>query len=108
MKTIGNRVLVTKVEEVKKEGEFETVTIQDAFVYKGRIEQVGEKLATEPYPQFITSNGTGGMGAGNIMSPTLQVGSIILFAKYSPDTHEIEHEGVKYKFVAFDDILAIL
>jgi co-chaperonin GroES (HSP10) len=41
--------------------------------------------------------------AGNVA-----VGDTVLFAKYSPDTHEIEHEGKKYKVVEVSDILAVL
>ena len=92
-------MLVTKVEEIKKEGEFETVAVQDAFVYKGKIEQVGidmrDMIAVSAHATYVPP-------------PMFNVGDVILFAKYSPDTHEIEHEGVKYKFISFEDILAIV
>jgi len=77
----GNRILVSKLEEEKKEG-FQTVEVQDNFVYKGKVEQ---------------SN-----------SNEIKVGDIVLFAKYSPDTQEIEHDGQKMKIIKVDDVLAIL
>jgi co-chaperonin GroES (HSP10) len=86
MKIIGNRVLVSALEELKQEG-FQTVQVQDNFVYKGKVEEIGQFVAI----------------AGNVA-----VGDTVLFAKYSPDTHEIEHEGKKYKVVEVSDILAVL
>jgi len=86
MKIIGNRILVSKLEEVKKEG-FETVEVQDSFVCKGKVEQI-DSLATPVFPCVI--------------------GDTVIFAKYSPDTHEVEHEGKKYKIINVSDILAIL
>lgn len=83
LRILGNRVLVSKVEEEVKEG-FQTVEVQDSFVYKGKIEQIGD-----PHFEFTE-------------------GDIILFAKYSPDTHEISHEGKTYKVVDVKDILAVL
>lgn len=88
MKILGNRVLVSKIEEPKKEGEFQTVEVQDAFVYKGKIEALGDLV---------------GEGRSDLFQ-----GQTILFAKYSPDTQEIEHEGRKLKFVLVTDILAVL
>lgn len=75
-----------KVEEEKKEG-FQTVEVTDSSLFTGRVVNLPEM------PVYL----------GN--SP-LQVGDIILFSKYSPDTHEIEHEGKKLKFVSTRDILA--
>ena len=85
MKILGNRVLVSPLEKEEKEG-FTAVEVQDSFVYKGKVEQ-GEFMCT-----------------GGSVKP----GDTILFAKYSPDTQEIEHEGKKYKVVQVADILAIL
>ena len=84
MKILGNRVLLSKVEEDKKEG-FDTVNVQDSFVYKGRVEQIGEVDANKVCPS-----------------------DIVLFAKYSPDTQEVEHDGKKMKVVNVSDIIAIL
>lgn len=81
MKILGNRLLISKIEETKKDG-FETVEPQDNFIYKGKVEQ---------------SN-----------SPDILPESIILFAKYSPDTQEVEVEGKKMKIISVDDVLAIL
>lgn len=92
MKILGYHVLVSKIEEEQKEG-FATVDVQDSFVNKGKVEQVGEQLS------FV------------IHSPNeleIKEGAVVLFAKYSPDTHEIEHEGKKMKIVRVEDILAVL
>lgn len=89
MKLLGNRVLVSKIEEPKTEG-FQTVDVQDSFVYKGRIEQLvfGHRM--------------------RVNDVDLDIGSIILFAKYSPDTHSIPINGKDLKFVEVEDILAVL
>lgn len=92
MKLFGHRVLVIKIEEEQKEG-FATVEIQDSFVNKGRVEQVSSEKVFTTFGNLITYP---------------EIGDIILFAKYSPDTHEIEHEGKKMKIVRVEDILAIL
>lgn len=89
MKILGNRVLVSRVEEEKKDG-FQTVEVQDSFVYKGRVEQVPALMV---FDHFV----------GSIL-----IGEIILFAKNSPDTHEIDVEGKKMKVVMVNDIIAIL
>jgi co-chaperonin GroES (HSP10) len=88
MKILGNRVLVKKTPEEKTEG-FKAVAVQDDFVYKGVVVQIGLELEN------------------NTNFPA-HVGDTILFTKYSPDTHEIEHDGEKMKVVAMDDILAVL
>lgn len=90
MKILGDRVLVSKIEEEKKDG-FQTVDVQDSFVYKGRVEQL-----------------SGGYVTGTSLQGLYNVGDIILFAKYSPDTHEIEHDGKKYKVVEVKDVIAVL
>lgn len=86
MKILGNRILVSKVEEPKSEG-FQTAAVQDSFVYKGRIEMIGEGMGTQT---------------------TFSLQSIILFTKYSPDTQEVDHEGQKMKIIKVEDVLAIL
>lgn len=85
MKILGNRVLVSRIDEPKSEG-FQTVEVQDSFVYKGKVEQLGTEFS---------------LGLD-------MTGMTILFAKYSPDTQEIEHEGKKMKVVVVADILAVL
>lgn len=87
MKILGNRILVSKIEEEVKEG-FQTVDVQDSFVNKGKIEAKSV---------YISAALDG-----------LNVGDVILFAKYSPDTQEVEHDGKKMKIIKVDDILAIL
>ena len=92
MQILGQRLLVSRVEEEVKEG-FQTVDVVDSFIYKGKIEQIG---GDEIYPSSTISQGR------------FNVGDIVLFAKYSPDTQEIDHDGKKMKIVSIDDILAIL
>ncbi len=87
MNISNNYVVVEKIEEESKEGEFKTVQVQDSFVYQGKV------INLPATPVFM----------GNTQ---LDIGDAILFAKYSPDTHEIEHEGKKVKFIKTDDILA--
>lgn len=83
---ISNKyIAVEKVEEPVSEG-FQSVQVQDNSTYKGKVVKVGDTT--------------------NTMS--VHEGDIVLFAKYSPDTHEIEHEGKKLKFVKIDDVLAVL
>lgn len=89
MEISATHVLVKKVDEPKKEGEFQAVEIQDSFVYKGRIHRLpGETVYVGNRP--------------------ISVGDVIVFAKYSPDTVEVELEGEKLKFVKRSDILAVL
>jgi len=90
MKILGNRVLVSRIEEEKGEG-FTTVDIQDSFIYKGRVEQVG--------------GGTGNVWTGTALEePALKEGAIIYFAKYSPHTQDIE--GMKV--IRMEDVIAVL
>lgn len=89
MKILGNRILVSKIEEEKKDG-FQTVDVQDSFVYKGKVEQTSSDC---PQP-------------GDHIH--MQKGDTVLFAKYSPDTKEVDHEGKKMKIISMDDVLAIL
>ena len=84
MKILGDRVLVSRIEEVKKEGEFEKVNVHDSFEYKGKVVDV------------------------NPLVLNIAVGDTVLFAKYSPDTHEVETPEGKMKLVLISDILAIL
>ena len=94
MKILGNRLLVSRVEEEKKEG-FQTVEVQDSFIYKGKIEQIGGE--------------TGMVWTGSSMqAPMMQVGSVVLFAKYSPHSQDVEHEGQRMKIIRIEDVLAIL
>ncbi len=83
---ISNKyIVVEKLEEEQKEG-FKTVEVQDDYVYKGKVVKGGSI--------------TNGM--------TIQLGDTVLFAKYSPDTQEVDLNGKKVKFVAISDILAVL
>ena len=88
MKLLGERVLLSKVEQEKTEG-FDIVQVHDSSTFKGKIEQIGEVSA------YLQMDG-------------LAVGATVLFKKYSPDTEEVEHEGKKMKVVNVKDIIAIL
>lgn len=82
----NNYIVVEKVEEEKKEG-FVTAEVTDASLFTGRVTHLPE------IPVYLGNN-------------HLNIGDKIYFSKYSPDTHEIEHEGKKLKFIAIKDILA--
>jgi len=85
----NNYIVVKKVEKPpRKEGEFEEVEIVDSSVYKGEVIELPE------IPVFI----------GNTR---LDLGSIVMFAKYSPDTHEITEGGQTVKFIKITDILKV-
>ena len=86
MQVSNNYIVVEKHEEPPKEG-FQTVDVVDSSLFKGRVTHIPE------VPVFMGNERVG-------------VGDIILFSKYSPDTHEIEIDGKKLKFVATRDILA--
>lgn len=92
MQISNNYIVVEKLEEEAKEG-FKAVEVQDNYVYKGKVTLIPE------VPVFMGNQQIG-------------VGDVVLFAKYSPDTHEIDlqEEGMphKVKFVATSDILAVL
>lgn len=98
MKILGNRILVSKLEEPAKEG-FTTVDVQDSFVYKGKVEQIG---GTTTDPTVLAQFSTG------VATTAIAIGDIVVFAKYSPDTQELDHEGVKYKVIKIEDVIAIL
>lgn len=83
MKLLGNRVLITRVKEENTD-EFQAVKLQDGFVYKGKVELVSDEVSI------------------------VNVGDIIQFAKYSPDTQEIDYNGIDAKIIITNDILAIL
>ena len=98
MKILGNRLLVSKVEEPEVEG-FKTVDTQDSFIFKGKVEQLGSGI-----PNLCLNKTDGSLT--EYLSP--QIDEIVLFAKYSPDTQEIDHEGKKMKIISVDDVLSIL
>lgn len=86
---ISNKyILVEKIEEEVKEG-FQAVQVQDSSIYKGKI------IGLPEIPVFLTNT-------------PVYLGQVVLFAKYSPDTHEIDLDGKKVKFVAISDLLAVL
>lgn len=88
MQISNSYIVVEKLEQPAQEG-FKTVEVQDNFIYKGKVTHVPE------CPVYM----------GN---KPVTIGDTILFAKYSPDTHELDLEGKKVKFVKTEDILAVL
>lgn len=89
MQVSNNYVLVKREEQPAQEGEFKVVDVADEFLYRGVVTHVPEQ------PVFI----------GNTQ---LAPGRVVVFAKYSPDTHEIELGGEKLKFVAVADLLGLI
>lgn len=88
MQILGNRVLVERAEEEKQEG-FQTVEVQDSFSYRGKVVQTGDSVGT-----YSTS--------------PIKEGDIVLFAKYSPHTLDVTHEGKNMKVLRAEDIIAIV
>lgn len=88
MQISNNYIVVDKVEDEKKDG-FQTISVQDSSVYKGKVINLPEAPVC----------------MGNRF---VNLGDIVLFAKYSPDTHEIDLEDKKVKFVKISDILCVL
>lgn len=95
MIVLGNRILVSKAEEEKVEGGFETVEIQDSFLYKGKVEQVGCT------PMMMAGSST------SIIEPMITEGATVLFAKYSPHTQSVKHDGQDMKIIRLEDVLAV-
>lgn len=85
----SNYVLVGRFEEEVKEGEFQTIKPEDISTYQGIVLEVPEA------PAYV----------GNT---PLEVGNVVVFAKYSPNTHMIQREGKELKFVLIADILEVL
>lgn len=82
MNILNGYLLVEKLPKKEAEG-FEVVETQDDFVYKGKVINKSKDIES------------------------INIDDIILFAKYSPDTHEIDFEGRKVKFVKATDVLAV-
>ena len=87
MKILGNRILVSRIEDEEKDG-FQTVEVQDSFLYKGKVEQVG-----------LLESSTNGS--------TIKIGDIVLFAKYSPHTQTVPVDGQDMKIIRIEDIIAV-
>ncbi len=96
MIVLGNRILVSKVEEEKKEGGFATVEVQDSFLYQGKVEQVGST------PLLLAGSST------SAVEPIIKEGAVVLFAKYSPHTQSVKIEGQDMKIIRVEDVLAVM
>ena len=81
--------MVGKIEKPKDTEGFIKADVFDDFLFKGEVKFLPEE------PIYV----------GNYL---LSLGNIVAFAKYSPDTHEIEIDGDKLKFVHRNDVLAVL
>jgi len=84
----SNYILVSKALEPVSEG-FQAVAVEDSSVYKGKVEQLPDN------PVYLSNQ-------------ALKVGDIVIFAKYSPDTHLIERDGVELKYINTRDLLEVL
>lgn len=89
MRLLGNRVLVKREPKVESSG-FEQVQAVDDFVGRGIVVMLGDEV------DAVSA------------APTFEVGQTVVFAKFSPDTRTIEHEGEEMKSVLVSDIIAIL
>ncbi len=88
MKISNNYIAVEKLPEEEKTG-FQSVDVQDNFLYKGKVYAMPET------PVYM----------GNT---PVAIGDTVVFAKYSPDTHEYKENGLDLKFVSVRDVLAVL
>lgn len=66
------------VEKPKEVNGFVQVEVHDSFVYRGEVVSGDDTL----------------------------IGKVVIFAKYSPDTHEVDVEGEKMKLVLKNDVIA--
>lgn len=85
-------IAVKRTNEKKADGEFAAVEPADSFVYKGEV-------AVLPDETVYVGN------------RPLSLRDTVLFAKYSPDTFEVDDRDFypeKVKLVKRDDILAII
>lgn len=89
MKISSRYVLVEKLRQPPQDGDFNVIEAQDDYVYKGKV------VALPEVPVHVDN-------------ALIAVGDVVLFAKYSPDTHEIDIGAVKMKFVAVVDLLAVV
>lgn len=104
MVLLGDRVLVEKIEKEPTDG-FQTVEVTDKFINTAKVVGIGsECIYLSVQPRIDTGTGV----TFTSTHPTLSIGDTIIFAKYSPHTHDIEHEGKQYKSVRSADIIAIL
>lgn len=84
MRVSDDYVVVEKIDEPVAEG-FQKVEVQDKFTYMGRIHLLPAR------PVYIGND-------------TVKQDDTVIFAKYSPDTHEVDGK----KFVKTTDLLAIV
>jgi len=93
MNILNGYILVEKLPKKEAEG-FEVVETQDDFIYKGKVIEISRPMVNYTTATIDIQN-------------DIKIGDIVIFAKYSPDTHEIDFEGRKVKFVKATDVLAV-
>lgn len=89
MKLLGNRVLVKRIPAPESSG-FAEVKAVDDFVGEGVIVMLGDEVDTASADRKLSE------------------GMAVSFAKFSPDTRTIEHDGEEMKAVIVPDLIAIL
>lgn len=89
MQISNNFIALTKFEEPKQEGFLTTQPQDDKFWFKGVVNFIPEA------PVYM----------GN---KPVTIGDVVLFVQYSPTHYDIEHEGLKLKFIKTEDVLAVL
>ena len=105
---LGDRILVSKIKEEKKEGEFQAVEVQDSFLYKGKVEQIGQGKGYIAAKGSVSSFGPGTITtSADEPEPVMKEGDIVLFAKYSPHTQMINVEGEDMKVIRAEDVIAV-
>ncbi len=84
----SNYVLVEKIEEIKDDG-FQLVKVEDISTYMGKVAGLPE------VPIYV----------GN---KPLELGDVVVFAKYSPNTHMVNRDGKELKYIYVVDLLEVL
>ena len=97
MIVLGNRLLVSKIEEEKKDG-FQTIEVQDSFLYRGKVEQIGASVQAMSKAGFSTDPDP---------NCAIAVGATVLFAKYSPHTQTVFVSGQEMKVIRMEDVIAV-
>lgn len=88
---------MSRIDEEKKTEGFQTVEVQDSFLYKGRVEQIGIDCAYSPGEGSSTT----------VARDVVHEGSTVLFAKYSPHTQTVTIDGQDMKIIRTEDLIAV-
>ncbi len=83
MRILGERLVVSKVEEDNKRGDFQTVDPLDSFTYKGKIEMIPEEVGTAQNSQFnVLKNASRILPSANVSCPSVPCMSLYKRGKY--------------------------